>query len=69
MKRVTLRDYMRRAGIRSKRELCERTGIPPRTMDRIFDNPRQGRGHQLDSIFEACAMSAEEARNLIRREE
>ena len=68
MKRVTLRDYMRRAGIKSRKELSQQTGIPPRTLDRIFDNPRQGRGHQLDSIFTACGMTAEEARNLIRRE-
>lgn len=67
MKRVTLRDYMRRAGIKSRRELSELTGIPSRTLDRIFNYPRQARGFQIDAIGTALGLSDTETRDLIRK--
>ena len=67
MKRVTLRDYMRRAGIKSRRELSELTGIPTRTLDRIFDYPRQARGFQIDAIGTVLGLTDTETRDLIRK--
>jgi len=60
MKQQTLTTYMHRAGIRSNRELSRLTGIPPKTMDRIVNDPRIARGYQLIAIGDVCGMSAEE---------
>ena len=67
MKRGLMKTYMRRAGITSRRELSELTGIPARTLDRIFDHPRQARGFQLDAIGTALNLSDAETINLIRK--
>ena len=66
MKDSVLSVFRDRAGIRSNRELSEMTGIKPRTMDRIMDNPRQARGHQLAVIMDVCGMSAEELCQIIK---
>lgn len=69
MKRGLMKTYLRRAGITSRRELSELTGIPARTLDRIFDYPRQARGFQLDAIVTALNLTDTETRNLIRKGE
>lgn len=69
MKSGLLKQYMRRAGVGSRRELSELTGIPSRTLDRIFEYPRQARGFQLDAIGTALNLTDAETRNLIRKGE
>lgn len=69
MKRGLIKSYMRRAGITSRRELSELTGIPSRTLDRIVEHPRQARGFQLDAIGVALGLTDTETRDLIREGE
>ena len=66
MKYNSLTDYMRRAGIRSRRELSAITGIAHSTLDDIFKHPTRARGYQLAGIAEACGMTSEEIGNLIK---
>lgn len=58
--------YLHRAGITSVRDLAELTGISKSSVDRIIKNPRIARGYQLDSIAQACGMTAEEVGQIIR---
>ena len=65
MPEATLTTYMRRAGIRSRRELSSRTGIAHSTLDDIFKYPARARGYQLAVIMQVCGLSADETVNLI----
>lgn len=68
MSSSTMKHYMRRAGIKSRRELSELTGIPSRTLDRLFVNPRQAKGFQLDALAQAMGLTDTETVTLIRKE-
>ena len=65
----TMTRLMHRAGIGSRRELSELTGIPSRTLDRIFNYPRQARGFQLDELARVMGLSDTETREMLRKEE
>ena len=56
----SLKTYMQRAGIRSRRELSRLTGIAHSTLDEIFAHPASARGYQIRGILEACGMSDKE---------
>ena len=62
---MTLDAYLQRAGIRSRRELSERTGIAHSTLDAIAKHPARARGYQLRVIADACGMSGNEILTLI----
>jgi hypothetical protein len=57
MTEVSITYYMRRAGIRSNRELAGITGINRATVDRIVKHPGNARGYQIEAIQTACGMT------------
>lgn len=57
MTEVSITYYMRRAGIRSNRELAGITGINRATVDRIVKHPTNARGYQIEAIQTACGMT------------
>lgn len=56
----SLTKYMRRAGIRSNRELSNLTGIKHTSLDAIVKRPEIARGYQIRDIAAACGMSDNE---------
>ena len=48
--------------------MSELTGIPSRTLDRIFNYPRQARGFQLDELARVMGLSDTETREMLRKE-
>ena len=66
---MTLDAYLQRAGLRSRRELSERTGIAHSTLDAIAKHPARARGYQLRDIAEACGITGTELLELIGRRE
>ena len=60
-----LTTYMRRAGIRSRRELSKLTGIAHSTLDDIFKHPARAHGYQLAVIMQVCGLTPQETISLI----